>query len=254
MRGRAYFVAVECAKTTLLAVESPFLVVKTRKKWYNSLMNDIKQTIANNMTGYRKKAGLTQQQLADKLNYSDKAVSKWERAEAIPDVLVLKQLADIYGIKVDDFFAEEIAAKPVGDHGKIRTARHWLVTLLSVGLVWLVATIVTVVWLLVDSSVPVAKYAYLSALPASLIVTVVFSCLWGRIWQTALSVSALIWSLCVVLDVFMLLPNSWLVYFIGAALQVLVILWFVLLFLLKKGTRLTDAMRKERNTQPDVDK
>jgi len=79
-------------------------------------MNDIKQTIADNLVGYRKKAGLTQQQLAEKLNYSDKAVSKWERAEAIPDVVVLKTIADIYGIKVDDFFSEQVAEKKVGDN------------------------------------------------------------------------------------------------------------------------------------------
>ena len=76
------------------------LVAKKSKRWYNLAMNDIKQTIADNLVGYRKKAGLTQQQLAEKLNYSDKAVSKWERAEAIPDVVVLKTIADIYGIKV----------------------------------------------------------------------------------------------------------------------------------------------------------
>ena len=74
---------------------------------------DIKQTIASNLSGYRKKAGLTQQQLADKLNYSDKAVSKWERAEAIPDVIVLKSIADIYGVKVDDFFSVQVADKEV---------------------------------------------------------------------------------------------------------------------------------------------
>ena len=208
-------------------------------------MDNIKETIANNLVGYRKKAGLTQQQIADKLNYSDKAVSKWERAEAVPDVIVLKQLADLYGIKVDDFFAEQPATKPVCEHKKIRLARHWLVTLLSIGLVWLVATVVMVIWLLVDNTFPVASYVYLAALPVSLIVAVVFSCLWGRIWQTGLTVSALIWSICVVLDVFMSLPNSWLVYLIGAVLQVLVILWFVLLFLLKKGTKLTDRTYKK---------
>ena len=80
-------------------METRILVAKNAKRWYNLVMEqindvtptteDIKQTIASNLSGYRKKAGLTQQQLADKLNYSDKAVSKWERAEAIPDVIVL---------------------------------------------------------------------------------------------------------------------------------------------------------------------
>ena len=209
-------------------------------------MDNIKETIANNLVGYRKKAGLTQQQIAEKLNYSDKAVSKWERAEAVPDVIVLKQLADLYGIKVDDFFSEQVATKPVCEHKKIRIAKRWLVTLLSTGLVWLVATVVMVIWLLVDNTLPVAFYVYLAALPVSLIVALVFSCLWGRIWQTGLSVSALIWSICVVLDMFMALPNSWLVYLIGAVMQVLVVLWFGLIFILKKGTKLTDRTYKKQ--------
>ena len=72
------------------------------------------------------------------------------------------------------------------------------------------------------------------------IVAVVFSCVWGRLWQTGVTVSALIWSVCVVLNAFLPLPNSWLVYLIGAALQVLVVLWFVLLVVLKKSKKLND--------------
>lgn len=205
---------------------------------------DIKQTIASNLSGYRKKAGLTQQQLADKLNYSDKAVSKWERAEAIPDVIVLKSIADIYGVRVDDFFSAQVADKEVTSKtaDKVRRARHWLISLLSVGLVWLVATLVMVVWLFVDETEAnrTVGHIYLSALPVSFIVAVVFSCVWGRLWQTGVTVSALIWSVCVVLNAFLPLPNSWLVYLIGAALQVLVVLWFVLLVVLKKSKKLND--------------
>ena len=62
--------------------------------------------IAKNLANLRKQAKMTQQELAEKLNYTDKAVSKWERGEALPDILVLKQLADMYGVKVDDFLHE----------------------------------------------------------------------------------------------------------------------------------------------------
>lgn len=202
-------------------------------------MEDIKKTIANNLAGYRKKAGLTQQQLAEKLNYSDKAVSKWERAEAIPDVVVLKAIADIYGIKVDDFFSEQIAQQPIGIIGKIKHASHFLVTCLSVGLVWLLAIIVGVVLMLIDSTVQVAPFIMLVALPVSIIVALVFSCIWGRLWHTGACVSALIWSVCVAFHLFLQefagLTNTWLVYIIGAACQVLVVLWFLLLLVLKKA-------------------
>ena len=48
-------------------------------------MNNIKSIIAQNITDLRRAKGLTQLELAEQLNYSDKAVSKWERAESMPD-------------------------------------------------------------------------------------------------------------------------------------------------------------------------
>lgn len=218
---------------------------------------ETKEILAKNLIACRKKAGLTQQQLAEKLSYSDKAVSKWERAEAIPDVLVLKQIADIYGIKIDDLISEDNAERKVKVKHTLSTAKHWLIVGLSAGLVWLIATIVMVVWLLFDRSAPIAKFAYLTALPVSFIVVVVFSCIWGRVWQTAISVSALIWTLCVLLNTLLnaliSLENSWLIFLIGAALQVLVVLWFLLMFVLKKGASINDKTFGKRKVEQPTD-
>ena len=60
-------------------------------------MDDLKNILAENLIKYRKAANLTQAELAEKINYSDKAVSKWERAAGMPDVDVLKQIADLFG-------------------------------------------------------------------------------------------------------------------------------------------------------------
>ena len=69
-------------------------------------MEELKKIIAKNLVTYRKQAHLTQAELAEKLGYSDKNVSKWERAEGVPDVLVLHQLAELYGVTVNDFFVD----------------------------------------------------------------------------------------------------------------------------------------------------
>ena len=57
----------------------------------NAMENNKKETttqfIADNIAYYRKKMALTQLELAEKLNYSDKSISKWERAEGVPDIL-----------------------------------------------------------------------------------------------------------------------------------------------------------------------
>ena len=55
----------------------------------------------------RKAQGLTQEQLAQKLSKSQKAVSKWERGVCLPDVSVYTELCDILGITLNEFFSGE---------------------------------------------------------------------------------------------------------------------------------------------------
>ena len=201
-------------------------------------MEELKKIIAKNLVAYRKQAHLTQAELAEKINYSDKAVSKWERAEGVPDVLVLHELATLYGVTVNDFLTEHAEEQPKPLKNKSFWAKRWLITLLSAGLVFLVATIVTVVWLLAEpyTSCPIAKFTYLAALPVALIVVLVFSCIWGRLWQRCVVVTALIWTLCVLIQISLglALSNAWLIYLVGAALQVLVVLWYLLAFFRKR--------------------
>jgi len=64
-----------------------------------------RETLTKNITAsiaaLRNASGMTQAELAEKLNYSDKAVSKWERGESLPDITVIKQFADLFGVTVD---------------------------------------------------------------------------------------------------------------------------------------------------------
>ena len=62
---------------------------------------EINRKIAKNLTYYRKAAGYTQAELAEKINYSDKSVSKWESGNGVPDIYTLIQLAELYGVSVD---------------------------------------------------------------------------------------------------------------------------------------------------------
>lgn len=201
---------------------------------------ELKKIIAKNLVTYRKQAHLTQAELAEKLNYSDKNVSKWERAEGVPDVLVLHQLAELYGVTVNDFLIEHVEEElPKKEKSKGFWAKRWLITLLSAGLVFLVATVITVIWLLVEpnTSLPIAMFTYLAALPVALIVVLVFSCIWGKLWQRCLVVSALDWTLCVLMQLILglTLSNAWLIYLVGAVFQILVVLWYLLEFFRKKG-------------------
>ena len=73
----------------------------------------LKRLVADNITMYRKANGLTQIQLAEKLNYSDKAVSKWERGESLPDLYILMQIVDMFGITLNDLVTKQEQPKKV---------------------------------------------------------------------------------------------------------------------------------------------
>ena len=64
-------------------------------------MKDVKPIIAENLAALRKSRGLTQAELAERLDYSDKAVSRWEHGDTLPDMNVLCDLCEFYGITLD---------------------------------------------------------------------------------------------------------------------------------------------------------
>lgn len=63
--------------------------------------DEITKIVANNLVTLRKDRGLTQGELAEKFNYSDKSISKWEHGEVVPDLSTLQNLADFYGVTID---------------------------------------------------------------------------------------------------------------------------------------------------------
>lgn len=73
-------------------------------------MDELKVIIAENIQSLRRDAGMTQAALAEKLNYTDKAVSKWERGESVPDVAVLRDIADLFGVTVDYLLRQDHTA------------------------------------------------------------------------------------------------------------------------------------------------
>ncbi len=194
----------------------------------------MKDIISKNLIIYRKQAGMTQQELADQINYSDKAVSKWERGEAIPDVLILKHIADCYGITLNDILSEQTDGnKKIRNFSAQRkNTIHLLIALLASGLVFLLATVAVVVCGMMDIRIGGTIYAI--SLPISIVVLLVFSCIWASIYTRGLMVSVLVWASCVSFHLLADINNSWLIYLLGGALQIIVILWFVLMHYLDK--------------------
>ena len=184
----------------------------------------LRQRIAANMAHYRKLHNMTQSELAACISYSDKSISKWERAEGVPDIYVLTVLANLFGVTVNDLISENAPLLPPS----VNTNKDRIVILLlSVGLAWLVATVTYTALRVFAPSLEWAWYFFIGAIPVSFIITVILTRLWWNLIPRFLSVSGLMWSLVVNVYVFLPFYNVQLVFAIGAVLQVLIILWYI---------------------------
>ncbi len=195
--------------------------------------NRIRTVLAEKLTAYRKRAGMTQAELAEKLNYSDKSISKWERGDGMPDLLVLCKLADLYDVPLDAFLREGPLVRSQAE----QKSRHIVITLISIGLVFFVAAIGFFVCYL--AKVNVGWLAFVYAVPVSMIVLVVFSHLWSSLLWQALSVTGLVWTLCGAIYVSFVviggIKNVAMLFLLAGIFQVLVILWYVLMLIRKRN-------------------
>ena len=185
---------------------------------------ELKNIIAQNIIELRKRDKLTQAELAEKLNYTDKAISKWERGESIPSVEILKQIADMFGVTVDFLLKEgsfedkqDMVLHREGIKNKIT------ITALMVTVVWCIATLI---YVYVQINLKINAWPlFVWAVPASCLVLAVCNFKWGkRIYGLYIS-SLLIWSLLTSLYLTFLNYQIWLVFIVGVPLQILAILW-----------------------------
>lgn len=215
----------------------------------------LKSQIGSNIAVYRKRAGLTQAGLAERLNYSDKAVSKWERGESIPDVLTLMMLAEQLEITVAQLMEDpnalpeettrfQQAMGQVSEKALKRKANKNIILGLSSILVWFVALFV---YVLVSSfHVPYTWLAFFYAIPANCIVLLSLRSAWHDFrWNRAL-ISGIVWGSLASIHVTLLTLaklNIWKLYLLGILGQAAIFLWFRMF----KG-----AAKEEKNGQDGV--
>ena len=190
------------------------------------IIDDIKKTIAVNIQQLRSQAGLTQAELAERLNYSDKAVSKWERGESVPDVQILKQIADMFEVTVDYLLSDTHDDKtdlPKVSKRIIKRNRL-VITLLATAVVWLLATIAFVVSGLIIDSFRKVWLAYILAMPVSLVVLLVFNSIWGKRVFLFPIVSVLLWTTILALCLCINFSKIWFLFVIGIPAQVMILI------------------------------
>ena len=183
---------------------------------------ELKQVVAKNISELRRSAGMTQLELAEILNYSDKAVSKWELGASLPDVGVLLQIANIFGVTVDYMLSEEhkIPVKAMVRE-TMRTRKHVLLALIAIAGVWLVATAVFVTLNLIGVG-GMTWLTFIWGAPVSAVVAIVFNSIWGSTRANYVFISILMWFTLAAVYLTLLSHNYWLIFVLGVPGQVII--------------------------------
>lgn len=192
---------------------------------------DDREIIAKNLVKLREANRLTQAELAEQLNYTDKAISKWERGESLPDVLTLKKVATILGTDVNFILSphdeEEFLAKK---KSLFKIQNRIAICALAVTVVWLIATLVFVYYKIYEQID--LWQSFIAAVPASCLVLFIFIQRWYAHQKTFsfITLSLFMWSLIAFVYLSSLSLNMWALFFVGVPVQVI----FILAYRLKK--------------------
>ena len=203
-------------------------------------MNDekLKNQLGENIAALRKRGGMTQAALADRINYSDKAVSKWERGESIPDVLTLMELSEIFEVSVDDLLrdpnelpqnvgkVEQVMGKAVEKTLKRKADKRIIEKLCSV-LVWFVALLIFVIFSSLE--IPKSWLAFFYAVPVNCIVMLCLRSAWRDFRTNKWLISGIVWGFLISFYVTVLVLaqyNLWKILLLGIPGQIAILLWF----------------------------
>ena len=186
-------------------------------------MDDLKKVVAGNIIKLRTSMNLTQAQLGEKLNYSDKSISKWERGESVPDVFVLKTIADMAGVTVDYIITPHDPDEEVQIEAKGPRYSRRFITLTVLAGIWALAVLVFVVlWLCGIFNWLVFIYA----IPVSLITLLVLNSVWGdRSWNLYI-ISGLVWGIICSIYLTAIRFTWWQLFLLGIPAQIIIIFAF----------------------------
>lgn len=189
-------------------------------------MDELHATVASNLIRLRTKSGLTQAELGQLIHYSDKSVSKWERGESVPDVQVLKMLADHYHLTVDDLITPYNESKPVLYNepvSPIRSINTDAVIAVSLLGVWTMALLVFVVLWVLNIML---WQIFVLAVPVSLIVYLVLHSIWNEGKYNYYIISGLVASIFVLIYVICAQYHPWQMFLLLVPAEIIVFFSF----------------------------
>ena len=190
-------------------------------------MEDIKNNVAKKITELRTLNNMTQLELAEKLNYSDKTISKWERAESSPDIAVLVEIADLFGVTLDYLVRSENVEEAVSEYKKKEvTFNRRAVSYIAEGGGWIVALFAFIITTLITNHMTFQWLYFVYALPVVLIIKLIFNSIWFNSRYNYLIISALLWAILATIHITFLYfkINVSLIYLLGVAGQFVIVL------------------------------
>ena len=191
---------------------------ETRKE--NTVEQSLEEIVAANLTELRRAKQWTQADLAEKINYSDKSVSKWERAEGLPDLKVLKQLAELYGVSLDSLVTKRGALTELAQRKpKKSIAPRVIMELLAVSVVFLIATVIFVA---LSKHHPWICFVW--AVPVSFGLLTLFNAHWKYRVCAIVFGSIFAWTLLASVYLHLLSHNLWMLFLIGIPTQAAIVL------------------------------
>ncbi len=192
-----------------------------------------KETLATNLARLRREKGLTQAELGEKLNYSDKSISKWERGEGVPDLQVMVALSELYGVSLDEMTGRsETAAGTNEGHGK--AADRTFLMIVTQSIIWLLAIIIFSAFLFFAGDMPKKWLAFIYAIPVSCLCTGLYFTVWKLYAWAYGAFSCVMWFACVSAQLTIGGSFAPMIYMLGAILQLISIIVIGILLLTKK--------------------
>ena len=188
-------------------------------------LEELRLITASNIINLRTSAGMTQAELGTKLNYSDKTISKWERAEAIPDAYVLLQMSGIFGVTVDNLLSSHDEWKPVPteepETEKVSYSTERIIAIAIIGVWTLALTAFVALWLVNI----IMWQIFAVALPVSILVYMILICVFHRKRYLQYVIAAFVLSLFV-MTYLLCYPryNPWQLFLIAIPAEVIVFL------------------------------
>ena len=205
-----------------------------------------REIVAQNIYYLRTVNHMTQYELGEKLNYSDKAISKWERADGLPDVYILHKMSEIFGVTVDYILTEHSEQDKKVETKPTKKNRRLVANIVMVG-VSAIALLFFVVFALTMQKYYWQVFIYI--LPALCIVGIVFSSVWEKGKGLLLFISGLIWSILLTVYVAVARYDIWMIFLLGIPAQIIVFLSFRIKISIKISQKEGQALhsRKKEN-------